>query len=205
MVVPVFMDLRFSIQIKSKQNIENKIIQVDDEENSYVQQIMATYIRYLYASVFTSLNEPQHDKTNKMSVRPAKTQISMGIHPVWSESSLSTWRKLGSLATHWVHSEGPDQTGRMPRLIWVFAGHTLILLVLSCRSWDLFLGYPWLNLNRKVGWKSAACKRSPIYAPNCRGCMPVLLSGVLWTFTARENAKKVHSVWNRGFIYMCNL
>ena len=25
-------------------------------------------------------------------------------------------------------------TGRMPRLIWVFAGHTLILLVLSCRS-----------------------------------------------------------------------
>ena len=26
--------------------------------------------------------EPQHDKTNKMSVRPAKTQISLGIHPV---------------------------------------------------------------------------------------------------------------------------
>ena len=25
-----------------------------------------------------------------------------------------------------------DQTGRMPRLIWVFAGHTAILLVLSC-------------------------------------------------------------------------
>ena len=27
-----------------------------------------------------------------------------------------------------------DQTGRMPRLIWVFAGRTLILLVLSCRG-----------------------------------------------------------------------
>ena len=27
-----------------------------------------------------------------------------------------------------------DQTGRMPRLIWVFAGHTLILLVWSCRG-----------------------------------------------------------------------
>ena len=25
--------------------------------------------------------------------------------PVWSESSLSTWRKFGSLATHWAHSE----------------------------------------------------------------------------------------------------
>ena len=26
--------------------------------------------------------EPQHDKTNKVSVRPAKTQISLGIRPV---------------------------------------------------------------------------------------------------------------------------
>ena len=49
-------------------------------------------------------------------------------------SSLSTWRKLGSWATHWAHSEDSDQTGRMPRLIWVFAGRTLILLILSCRG-----------------------------------------------------------------------
>ena len=66
-----------------------------------------------------------------MSVRPVKTQIILGIHPVWSESSLSAWRKLGSLATHWAHSEDFDQTGRMPRLIWVFAGRTATLLVLS--------------------------------------------------------------------------
>ena len=32
--------------------------------------------------------ESPHDKTNKMSVRPAKTQINLGICPVWSESSL---------------------------------------------------------------------------------------------------------------------
>ena len=30
--------------------------------------------------------EWQHDKTNKVVVRPAKTQISLGIRPVWSES-----------------------------------------------------------------------------------------------------------------------
>ena len=53
----------------------------------------------------TKSNEPRHKKTNKMSVRPAKTQISLGIRPVWSESSLSAWRKLGSLATHWACSE----------------------------------------------------------------------------------------------------
>ena len=53
-----------------------------------------------------------------------KIQIGLGILPVWSESSLSAWRKLGSLATHWAHSEDSDQTGSMPRMIWVFAGRT---------------------------------------------------------------------------------
>ena len=41
-------------------------------------------------------------------------------------------QSLGSLATHWAHSEDSDQTGWMPRLIWVFAGHTVTFLVLSC-------------------------------------------------------------------------
>ena len=44
-----------------------------------------------------------------MSVRPEKIQISLGSHPVWSESSLSAWRKLGPLATHWAHREDSDQ------------------------------------------------------------------------------------------------
>ena len=33
---------------------------------------------------FLEWNEPPHDKTNNVVVRPAKTQISLGIHPVWS-------------------------------------------------------------------------------------------------------------------------
>ena len=32
------------------------------------------------------------------------TQIILGIRPVWSESSLFTWRSIGSLATHWAQS-----------------------------------------------------------------------------------------------------
>ena len=63
-------------------------------------------------------------KPTKWHASTAKTQISLDIHQVWSESSLSAWRQLGSLATHWAHSEDSDQTGRMPRLIWVFAGRT---------------------------------------------------------------------------------
>ena len=56
----------------------------------------------------TSFELPR-DKTNKMTVHPAKTQISLGIRPVWSESSLSTWRKLGSLVTHKAHSKADAQ------------------------------------------------------------------------------------------------
>ena len=56
-----------------------------------------------------------------MSVCPAKTQISLCTHPVWSESSLSAWRNLGSLATQWAHSEDWSDW-----LIWVFAGCTVV-------------------------------------------------------------------------------
>ena len=76
-------------------------------------------------------NEPPHDKINKMTVRPAKTQISLGIHLVRSESSLCVqWVDKDPSFPH-ADSEDSDQTGRMPRLIWVFDGRTCILLVLS--------------------------------------------------------------------------
>ena len=52
--------------------------------------------------------ELPYDETNNVVVRPANTQISLGIRPVWSESSLSAWRKLGSLATHWAHSKDSE-------------------------------------------------------------------------------------------------
>ena len=60
---------------------------------------------------------------NKLKGR-ANTQISLGIHSVWTESSVSAWRNLGSLATHYAHREESDQTERIPRPIWVFAGRT---------------------------------------------------------------------------------
>ena len=53
---------------------------------------------------------------------PSEDSEQPGHSPSLIGSSLSAWRKLGSLATHWAHSKGSDQTGRMPRLIRVFAG-----------------------------------------------------------------------------------
>ena len=70
-------------------------------------------------------------QTNKVSVRPAKTQISLGIRPVWSESSLCAQWVGKDPSFLPVESKDSDQAGQMPRLIWVFAGHTATLLVLS--------------------------------------------------------------------------
>ena len=55
---------------------------------------------------------------------PSETQISMGIRPAWSESLLSAWRNLGSLASYWAHSEDTDSTAWMSMLIGVFFGRT---------------------------------------------------------------------------------
>ena len=56
-------------------------------------------------------------KPTKWHVRPAKTQISLGIHPVGSEPSLcAQWVAKDPSFLH-ADSEDSDQTGRMPRLI----------------------------------------------------------------------------------------
>ena len=57
-------------------------------------------------SIFGTKYELSQHKTKptKRHVCPPKTLISLGIRPVWSESLLSAWRKLVSLATHWAHN-----------------------------------------------------------------------------------------------------
>ena len=101
--------------------------------------------QFLYkGNAIPSLNEPPHDKTNKLSVRPGKTQISLGICPVWSESSLCTQWVAKDPSFLYVDNKDSDQTGRMPRLIWVFTGcichfvgFVMRRLILSVANWPL--------------------------------------------------------------------
>ena len=91
-----------------------------------------------------------------MSVRPAKTQINLGIRPAWSESSLcAPWAAKYRRFLH-ADSDDSDQTGRMPRLIWVFAERTLTSLVLSCRG---------LRMVCKCKWESV-CTILPHFQPS---------------------------------------
>ena len=81
-------------------------------------------ITVVVRGIMRATSQP-HDKTNKMMCAQRRLRSS------WPSLIRDfTWRKLGSLATHWEHSEDSDHTGRMCRLIWVFTGHTVILLVL---------------------------------------------------------------------------
>ena len=84
------------------------------------------------------MREEVSRSTTKPTKWPVKTKISLGIRPYWSEASLSAWRNIGPLATHLGHSEYSDQTGWMPRLIWVFIGCTgsasFVMLRLKCVS-----------------------------------------------------------------------
>ena len=59
-------------------------------------------------------------KSTKWSVRPAKTQISLGIRPV---RSIFPVHLIGSQGIYMPTAKA-DQTGRIPRLIHVFAGRT---------------------------------------------------------------------------------
>ena len=88
--------------------------------NAHVQALNRTRDWSLSEASSTSLYELQHDKTN----HPVKTQISLGIRPVWTESSLcAQWVAKDPRLLH-ADSEDSDQTGRMPRLICVFVGRT---------------------------------------------------------------------------------
>ena len=69
-----------------------------------------TFLVWLFSPVVSSPPrpfEPPHDKTNKMTVHPANTQISLGIRPVWSVFSA---RSMGS--------SGPKLSSCGQRRLW---------------------------------------------------------------------------------------
>ena len=79
-----------------------------------------------------------YNHTNRHVTKPTKWLCAQRrLRSAWAsaqsdqESSLSAWRKLGSLSTHWAQAKTLIRLGGMPRMNWVFAGRTCHLLVLS--------------------------------------------------------------------------
>ena len=114
-------------------------------------------------------------------MRPVKTQISLGIHPVWSESSLCTqWVGTDTSFLH-ADSEDSDQTGRKPTLIWVFAGRTLTLSVLSYFNESLLFYLQFLVKNLQL---------------SCRLPKSTLLSARMSSWSALPSV--IHNLWSLG-------
>ena len=78
-------------------------------------------------SCLTVVSEKSHCQMSQCMIKAikwpvclAKTPSKMGIHPVWSESLLSIWRRFGFFSNHKVYSKDSYQTWRMSRLIfWI--------------------------------------------------------------------------------------
>ena len=107
---------------------------------------MQIFIPLLSFSI--SVSEPPHDKTNNVAVRPAKAQISLGICPVCSESSLcAQWVAKDPAFLHadsedsntqsdqslrWAHSHVVDFVMRWLILMKLFIG-SFIPIMLSIK------------------------------------------------------------------------
>ena len=117
-------------------------------------------------------------KPTKWHVLPAKTQISLGIRPVWSESSLCAQLVAKDPSFLQADSEDSDQTGRMPRLIWVFAGRT-------CH----FVGFVTMRLK----WYFIKWARSVMFLRYNCDCISgiILLHCIKYTFLMEWETKKI--------------
>ena len=88
---------------------------------------------YVVLLLKSCTSEQQHDKTNKM-ICVQRRRISLGICPVWSESSLCTqWVAKDQIFLH-ADSADSDQTGQMPSLIRIVAGCTCHFVMLRLKS-----------------------------------------------------------------------
>ena len=98
-------------------------------------------------------------KPTKWPARPAKTQISLGICPVWLESSLSAWRSIGPLATHWAQAKTLIRLDGCPSWSESSLGAPVILLVLSCGgSFKYGYEYGHMGANANAGAFLKKCR-----------------------------------------------
>ena len=130
-------------------------------------------------------------KPTNWHVRPAKTQISLGICPVWSESSLCTQRVGKDPSFLHADSKDSDQTRRMPRLIWVFLGRTCHF----CRFCHVLAHIFFLFLQEKVLWA-----KMPYTMPNENRAYSGLWMTCYPAFSGLT--EKTPSAWLSGIIFL---
>ena len=108
-------------------------------KSSTVMFLGSSFLRLTKSSWIICRNKPKHDYTLIWATSWQNQQVT--VRPVWSESSLcAQWVPKDPSFLH-ADSKDSDQTGQMPRLIWVFAGCTCHFICFVIR----WLNYPFLN------------------------------------------------------------
>ena len=138
--------------------------------------------------------EPWHDKTNKVTVCPAKTQISLGIHPV---RVFAVHMKKDWVPSYPVSAQRRLIRLDMYRLNSIFAGRTVILLVLSCHGSNVYhMTYKSVSkwqFNRDQSGITSYQLRvkhiSPTYIYNC-----------LYIHTTYKMLTEIHGSWDTIYI-----
>ena len=105
-------------------------------------------------------NEPPHGKTNKMACAPSVDSAQPWHPPVWSVSAVCMTKALVLSyllsAQRWLWSDSAQ-----PRLTGVFAGRTVILLVLSWSGSNLSL--KWALTVIQLSWMKTVVFLCPNY------------------------------------------
>ena len=90
----------------------------------------------IWVCSWAKLFEPQHEKNNKVNVCLAKTQISLGIRPVWSKSSLcASWVAKGPRFLH-ADSEDSDLSLRWANTY--FVGFVMSRLISFHHAFNIY-------------------------------------------------------------------
>ena len=113
------------LKIYSLLSIHSSIVQEFNQQGVKVVIVVHGYkLIIIYNQTVISYNSiwAWHSISYQIALRQAKGQIRLRIHSGLSESSLSAWKHVWSVATHRVSCEYFDQTPWICRRIWVFPG-----------------------------------------------------------------------------------
>ena len=80
----------------------------------------------------------------------------------------SAWRSIGFLAIHKAYSKDSDQTGRMRRLIWVFAGHTSFCFIMRQLKYVKMLI---IMIKENTSSKKRKVRMLKIFHQGCSACI----------------------------------